>query len=175
MLAMLAGLSGRAAGDGPGVAELSRINEALRQWLALIETDRPYLAIDRQAGQVRLHHGRAILRQCPVLVDSLGERPELRSELRRRVRRYRPSAPWATKLSGPFDWENNLAEEAAPDGALYFDSGLLLYAAAVWEAAGSPALRLEAVDLRALYNACEPGTPLVVLPPVWDEETDHEQ
>lgn len=54
----------------PAAPHLPGINQALRAWLRLIETDRPYLVVDRAAGEVRLQHGRAVLRACPVLADS---------------------------------------------------------------------------------------------------------
>jgi hypothetical protein len=86
------------------------------------------------------------------------------------LRRYRPSDPWARVRAGPFDWEQNLAEEATDDSALYFSGGLLVYASAAWGRPRAPALAIEAGDLRALFNASAPGMELVVLPPGWDEE-----
>lgn len=151
--------------------ELVRINQALRQWLQLIEADRPYLVVDRQAGEVRLQHGQAVLRIAPVLADSLGLRPATRTTLQRHVRRYRPATSWSRLRPGPFDWESNLAEEATEKCALYFDSGLLIYAAAAWRNPRAPALKIEVDDLRALYNTAETGMPLVVLPRGWDKES----
>lgn len=155
-------------------AELVYINEALRQWLVLMEIDQAYLVVDRQAGEVRLQHGKAILRQCPVVVDSMGTRPDLTGTLQQRIRRYRPRSPWAQIERGAFDWENNLAEQATADCALYFDGGLLIYASPLWEGALIPSLRLEVEDLRALYNVGQRGLTLVVLPLSWDEELGDE-
>ena len=45
--------------------DLERTNEALRGWLEMMEADRPYLLLDGSAGQLRLQHGAAVLRQCP--------------------------------------------------------------------------------------------------------------
>jgi hypothetical protein len=157
-------------GDAGGEGEqLRRANRALRGWLELIEGDRLHLVVDRQAGQVRLQHGEAALRNCPVLVDSLGEWAEVRGELRQRIRRYRPSDPWVSRAAGPFDWEQNLAEEATDECGLCFSNGLLIYASAVWGGPRAPSLKIGSDDLRALYEACRPGTPLVVLPRGWKE------
>ena len=150
--------------------DLVRINQALREWLVLIEADRPYLVIDRAAGEVRLQHGPAVLRNCPVLVDSLGSQVEVRSELKNRIRRYRPSDPWARPSAGPFDWEQNLVEEATPDCALYFANQLLIYASPIWGQPRPPALQLEVADLQVLYNVAGGGVELLVLPPHWNEE-----
>lgn len=155
----------------PAVEELIRINQALRDWLRLMETDRRYLVVDRQAREARLQHGRAVLRSCPVRVDSLGDGEFAQAELRLHLRRYRPSDPWSPIASGPFDWEQVLAEQATDDCALYFSNQLLIYAADTWGQPRAPALRITADDLRALYEACAPGTPLVVLPFHWNEES----
>ena len=141
----------------------------MRTWLQLIETDRPYLVVDRQAGEVNLHHGRAILRQCPVLLDSLEKRRMGGGKIANRIRRYRPSDPWSTVASGPFDWEQNLVEEATADCALYFSNDLLIYASQIWGRPRSPALKLSIEDLQALYNVTANGGPLLVLPPGWNE------
>ena len=154
-------------------ADLAYTNEALRQWLALMENDRVYLVVDRQAGEVRLQHGKAVLRQCPIVGDFLGRRPDITGKLQQRVRRYRPRTPWAQIESGAFDWENNLAEEATDRCALFFDSGVLIYASAAWGQVRPPSLRLTIEDVRALYNAGAEGLDLVILPPAWDQEVRH--
>ena len=171
LAAGLLSLGSTGAEEKPGAGELLRINQALQQWLQLIEADRPYLAVDRQAGELRLLHGQAVLRNVPVLVDSLGLRPATRTSLQRLVRRYRPANSWSRPQPGPFDWESNLVEEATEKCALYFGSGLLIYAAAAWRNPRAPALGIAVDDLRALYNTAEIGMPLVLLPRGWDRES----
>jgi hypothetical protein len=163
---------GQVHGREPGLEDLARINQALQGWLRLIDADRLHLVVDRQEGEVRLQHGRAVLRACPVLADSLGPCPAVLAELHLRVRRYRPSDPWSEIAAGPFDWEQNLALQATDACALYFTNRMLIYASREWERPRSPALQVAAGDLRALYGACVPGVPLVVLPPRWNEEID---
>ena len=149
--------------------DLVHINQTLRAWLRLIDSDRPYLVVDRQANEVNLHHGRAILRRCPVLLDSLGKRRMGGGKIENRIRRYRPSDPWSAAALGPFDWEQNLAEEATADCALYFSNELLIYASQIWGRPRSPALKLSVEDLQALYNVTANGGPLLVLPLGWNE------
>ena len=160
-----------AAGENIDTGKIARINLALQQWLRLIEADRPYLLVDRSAGEVRLQHGQAVLRIAPVLVDSLGPRPATHAALQRHLRRYRPATSWSRLQHGPFDWESNLATQATEKCALYFDSGLLVYAAAAWRNPRSPSLKIDAGDLMAFYNTAETGMPLVVLPRGWDEDS----
>jgi len=155
-----------------GAEELAYLNQALRAWVELVEEDRLHLVVDRQAGEVRLQHGPAVLRNCPVRADSLGQRPTARAELRGRIRRYRPSDPWTPIAAGPFDWEQNLVEEATDECALYFSNELLIYASPAWGKPRAPSLLIHAEDLRALYSACTPGVPLVVLPNHWNEESE---
>ena len=52
--------------------DLAYVNAALRAWLQAIEADAPYLLADRGAGELRLMHGKALLRRVPLAVDSLG-------------------------------------------------------------------------------------------------------
>ena len=164
-------LSSPGMGDNGGeVEELRRVNQALRGWLELIEGDRLHLVVDRQAGEVRLQHGEAVLRNCPVVVDSLGERPEVGGELRQRIRRYRPSDPWTSRVVGPFDWEQNLVDEATDDCGLCFSNRLLIYASTAWGRVRAPAVKIGSDDLRALYESCAPGIPLIVLPRGWTKE-----
>ena len=153
-----------------GDQDLGRINRALGHWLELIDADYPYLLVDRQAGELRLQHGRAVLRVCPVVEDDLGAAPKLRTKVDLHLRRYRLSGPLAVRPVGVFDWEQNLVEQASPESALYCTSGLLLYGAAVWEPVAGPKLRLQVEDIQALYNACAASTPVVILPPQWKEE-----
>ena len=115
-------------------------------------------------------HGRALLRACPLVRDDLGEWPATSDTVRAHLRRYRSLDPWTEPAAGPFDWEHNLVEDAPDDGALFFASGLLVYAAEVWRRAGAPELVVDAVDLRALFNASAVGTRLVVLPADWQGE-----
>ena len=171
ILLLLILLIQQGAGAEPGERDLFRINQALREWLVLIEADQPYLVVDCQALEVRLEHGRAVLRQSAVRVDSLGARLAGRADLQSRIRRYRPSDPWALPRAGPFDWEQNLVQDGPGDGALYFTNGLLLYASEDWGRPRAPALKIDAGDLRALYNVAARGLPLVVLPPRWNEDS----
>ena len=150
-------------------ADLAYVNAALRAWLQAMEADAPYLLVDRGAGALRLMHGKALLRRAPLAADSLGARPPVQSSLEARLRRYRPSSPWRGLVPSPFDWEQNLVADAAVTSALYFASGLLIYARPAWHRPDAMDLQIGAADLRALYNACGPGTALVVLPANWRE------
>jgi len=161
-------------GETPDVEGLVRINRALRDWLTLTEENRPYLVFDREAGEIRLQHGRAVLRNCPVRIDSAGLRPESTIRLDQKLRRYRPSDPWSEIAVGPFDWEQNLVEEASADCALFFSNRMLIYASEVWGRSRPPALQIGVGDLRALYDACALGTELVILPHRWNEESGNE-
>ena len=143
------------------------VNAALRAWLQAIEEDVSYLLVDRGAAELRLMHGKALLRRAPLAADSLGARPPVQSSLEARLRRYRPSTPWRGLVPSPFDWEQNLVAEASATSALYFASGLLIYASPAWHRPSNMDLQIGAADLRALYNACGPGTALVVLPANW--------
>ena len=125
-------------------------NAALRAWLQQIDADAPYILVDRASGQVKLMHGRAVLRNCIVRRDDLGGIPAFSDTLMARLRRYRSLDPWSQPTPGPFDWEQGLVEEAPDDGALYFSSGILLYASDKWRERQGPALCVDAVDLRAL-------------------------
>ena len=149
--------------------DLAYINAALRAWLQAIEADAPYLLVDRGAGELRLMHGKALLRRVPLASDSLGTRPPVQSALEARLRRYRLSSPWRGLVFSPFDWEQNLVTDASATSALYFASGLLIYASPVWLRPSAMNLQIGVADLRALYNACSPGTPIVVLPANWRE------
>ncbi len=147
--------------------DLAYVNAALRAWLQAIEADAPYLLVDRGGDELRLMHGRALLRRVPLVADSLGAQPSVQSSLVARLRRYRPSNPWQSLVPSPFDWEQNLVADAAATSALYFASGLLIYASPAWHRPSALDLQIGVADLRALYNACGPGTTLVVLPADW--------
>ncbi len=152
--------------------ELPYINAALQAWLEAIEADTPYLLVDRGSATMQLMHGKAVLRSMPLVADSLGIRPSQHSRIQARLRRYRPSSPWSDPAFSPFDWEQNLVEEASTESALYFSSGFLVYASSVWSRIGARTLQLKVGDLRALYNTCALGTPMVVLPSTWREGRD---
>ena len=160
---------------GEAAGPLKRVNQALRIWLERMQEDRLYLLIDRQEKSVRLYHGEALLREGPLRVDALGEDPGAEADLVSRIRRYRPGDPWTSVLFGPFDWERNLVEEGTGRCALYFSSGVLIYASDVWEPVRPPAVKIREGDLRVLYEACAEGTPLVVLPAGWNEEERDER
>lgn len=161
--AFASGASAASAGD------LADVNAALRAWLQAIEADAPYLLVDRGAAELRLMHGKALLRRVPLVADSLGARPPKQFSLAARLRRYRPSSPWRGLAPSPFDWEQNLVVDAATTSALYFAGGLLIYASPAWRRRGARDLQIGTADLRALYNACRPGIALVVLPAAWRE------
>ena len=150
--------------------DLGRINEALREWLHLMEADRVYLLLDWSAGQLRVQHGAAVLRQCPVVSDSLGPGTPLRQRLTARVRRHRRADPFTSIESGPFDWEHYLVSEATDESALLFSEGLLMYAAEIWSPARRPSIQLRSEDLRALFDAAEDSVDLILLPPGWERE-----
>ena len=158
-----------ACGASAAAEDLAYVNAALRAWLQAIEADAPYLLVDRGAGELRLMHAKALLRRAPLAADALGPRPPVQSSIAARLRRYRPSGPWRGLVPSPFDWEQNLVVAAAATSALYFASGLLIYASPAWHRPGAMDLQIRAADLRALYNACGPGTRLVVLPANWSE------
>ena len=160
--------------------DLEAVNEALRQWLAAAETDRPYLLLDLEAGELRLQHGGALLRQCPLLEPPPGSLPGI-ARLEQRLRPFRHVPVDAGP--GPFDWEAHLGADGHGGCALYFGGGLLVYADGRWLDGPVDGLRLGAEDVRALFNALEPGAPMVVLPASWrrwegagetDGETDGE-
>ena len=150
--------------------DLEATNEALRGWLQLMKADRPYLLLDGSAGQLRLQHGAAVLRPCPVISDSLDAGTAPRQRLTARLRRHRRAAPHTGIAAGPFDWEHYLAAEATEEAALLFSEGLLLYADEVWRPVRPPFLRLRTEDLRALYDAAADRLELILLPPGWERQ-----
>ena len=158
--------------DSTSVADLETVNEALRQWIRLMDADRPYLVYDRQAGQITLYHGAAELRRCPVFEDSSGAGTPVQGDVVGRLRRYRPAHPYSRPDPGPFGWEQVLAEEASDDSALYFSNQLLVYASDAWGDPRAPSIRINGADLRALYHAAAVETPLVLLPRGWDRKAD---
>lgn len=184
LAALAAGLEGVAAPEereavgyqprqGAGVAEaaeidrLSRANAALEKLIEALDSDRPFLMLDRGRGRLTLRHGEALLRDCRVVSDSLGLRPSAKQSLSRHIRRYRRGGPYTEPTPGPFDWEQYLAAAATPDGAMYFDGGLLVYASEAWGAPRAPSLRVSVGDLRALSDALPTGAALVVMPADW--------
>lgn len=156
-----------AAEDDRGLAH---INAALQAWLRAIEADVPYLLVDRGAAELRLMHGGAVLRRMTIVADSLGVTPPVRVEVIQRLRRFRPSDPWRSLAPSPFDWEQNLVEDASSQSALYCTGGLLVYSSPVWRRSGAPSLQLQTGDMRAMYNAAKPGLAFVVLPRGWGVE-----
>ena len=169
MVWILGLLAAVAAGADTDLQTLRHRNESLRVWLQLARSDSTYLIVDRQAGELRLSHGRAVLRRCPIVTDNLGQRPPMSLRLAAHLRSYRASNPWEVPIAGPFDWEHNLVEEATPRSAIYFDKGLVVYAAPQWRRPSGLGLELGEKDLRALFNSCADGTPMVVLPVGWKE------
>ncbi len=148
-------------------AGLKRINAALKVWLQAIETESPYLLLDREEGVLHLQQGRAVLRTCPTLRDSAGRAPPVRQLLSRHLRRYRRSHPYSPPQPGPFDWEYYLVGEATVECAIAFSDGLLLHASDLWRETKAPFVEIEPDDARALYNALKPDTPLIILPAGW--------
>ena len=151
-------------------AELAHINAALQVWLQAIEADAPYLLMDRGAAELRLMHGGAVLRRMTVVADSLGVQPPMRLEVIKYLRRFRPSDPWRSIALSPFDWEQNLVDDASAQSALYCTAGVLIYASPVWWRSGAVALQLKSEDLRAMCNVAKTGLVLIVLPRGWRAE-----
>jgi hypothetical protein len=145
-------------------------NEALRAWLEQVDADVPYLLVDRAAREVRLMHGPAVLRTCVLRGETLGSRPDPRATVSARLRRYRVLNPWGKPQVGPFDWEERLVYSAPDNGALFFGNGLLLCADDVWQTEEAAVLVVSTEDLRALFNACSDGMPLVILPEDWQRD-----
>lgn len=158
--------------SGP-TGELEPINEVLRRWIRVIDAGRPHLVFDGSMREVRLQHGAAVLRQCPVLSSALGAAVTDAipyQTLSARLRRYRRADPFHEVEAGPFDWEHYLVSEATDVAGLLFSEGLLLYAADVWEPLRPPSIRLRPTDLRALYDALADSVEIVVLPAGWEEQ-----
>jgi hypothetical protein len=137
--------------------------------LRLIDADRPYVVVDGSAGEVRLQHGAAVLRQCPVVGDSLSSTAQTAQKLTALLRRYRRTDPFHEVEPGPFDWEHYLVTQATDEAAMLFSGGLLLFASEAWEPARPPAIRLHTADLRALHDAAADSMDLVLLPAGWEE------
>lgn len=135
-----------------------------------MEADQVYLLLDGSAGHLRIHHGPAVLRQCPVVSDSLGADTPARQRLTARLRRHRRADPFASIEPGPFDWEHYLVEEATAEAGLLFSEGLLLYASEIWSPARPPSIRLRREDLRALFDAAADSVDLILLPSGWERE-----
>lgn len=146
-----------------------QINQALRSVLRLIDSGDSFLTYDREAGELRLHQDRALLRTCPAARDDLGEVDFAEDRLTLHIRDYRLSHAYAPVLSSPFDWEQYLVADANESCALYFATGLLIHASSERGHPRPPSLRIEEpADLRALYNTFPEGAALVILPPGWD-------
>ena len=143
---------------------LEAVNEALRQWLTAAEADQPYLLLDLEAAELRLQHGGALLRRCPLLGPPPAELPPT-ARLEQRLRPFRHTPVHAGP--GPFDWEAHLSADGHGRCALYFGGGLTVYADESWQDGAVTGLRIGAEDIRALYNALDRGASLVVLPASW--------
>ena len=169
LLVVPAGANPVGAERAPVPSELSLINQALRSWLAAVESDVPFAVIDLQARELRLYHGRALLRACSIIADSIAVavEEEVSQELVSRARRYTRSDPFAQRRPGPFDWEYYLVEAATDDCALYFSAGLLVFASDAWGVPRPPYARLSEPDLWAVHDALSLGTELIVLPVGW--------
>ncbi len=147
-------------------AQLARTNDAIEAWIEHIDSDRPFLLLNIGAGQMRLHHGAALLRHFPVVAARIDSHSEVHQRLQARLRRY-GAVPFQSITAGPFDWEQYLVREADDECALSFDGGLLLHADSVWSSSTS-AVRLTPTDLRALYDAVADSVELVLLPAGWN-------
>ena len=86
------------------------------------------------------------------------------------LRRLRSASPYVSPSVGPFDWEERLVYSAPDNGALFFGNGLLLCADDVWQTEEAAVLVVSTEDLRALFNACSDGMPLVILPEDWQRD-----
>jgi hypothetical protein len=152
-------------------ADVARINDALEAWIHQIDSDRPFLLLDVEAGELRLQHGAALLRACAIVSTEMDSQVAVQQQLQGRLRRY-GAIPFVSLGAGPFDWEQYLVQEADDDCALQFDGGLLLYADPAWEPSPAPTLRLASADLRALFDAVADSIELVVLPTGWNALAD---
>ena len=151
-----------------------QINAALRSVLRQIDSGNSFLTYDREAGQLRLHQDRALLRACPVVFEEIGEIHPVEDRLTLHVRHYRLSHAYAPLPSSPFDWEQYLVAGADEFCALHFATGLLIHASSERGNPRPPSLRIGPADLRALYNTLPDGAALVILPPGWDSlPSDH--
>ena len=148
-------------------SDYSYVNRNLRRWLCVIAADRPYVLIDRQIGEVRLMQRKAVLRAMPILDSSMGGQPASPSAVDSHLRRYRPTLYPGAIQTFAFDWEDNLATMANDRCALLFEHGLLLFAHREWGKPRPPWVRIGVRDLVALYDAVEPGVPLIILPQNW--------
>jgi hypothetical protein len=148
-------------------ADVAQINDALEAWIHQIDSDRPYLLLDVAAGELRLQHGAALLRACPIVSAEIDSLVVVQQQLQARLRRY-GAMPFVSVVAGPFDWEQYLVQEADDDCALRFDGGLVLYADVAWESTPAPTLRLLPADLRALFDAVSDSIGLVLLPAGWN-------
>jgi hypothetical protein len=161
---------GEKSADHPGAfQDIQRLNGALRVWLDNAQADQLFISVDYDDHQARLRLGTAVLRECAIQSSGSVWPDSLTGVLGQHLRRYRPATPWSQCAASPYDWEDVLVHAAAADCALYFDNGLVVCADTVWNSAAAPRLRLLPRDLRALFEACPPGTPVVILPPGWKE------
>ncbi len=151
-----------------------QINAALRSVLRQIDSGNSFLTYDREAGQLRLHQDRALLRVCSIALDEIGEVDSVEDRLTLHVRHYRLSHAYAPLPSSPFDWEQYLVSDADEFCALHFATGLLIHASSKRGNPRPPSLRIGPADLRALYNTLSDGAALVILPPGWESlPSDH--
>lgn len=157
-----------AAGADAADVDMARMNDAIEAWIAHIDSDRPFLLLDIGAGELRLYHGAALLRRCPLVAAVVDSNRAVSQRLRGRIRRY-GAEPFQPTSAGPFDWEQYLAQEGDDECALWFDGGLLVYAHEVWLPAASPAVRLALEDLRALFDTVADSVGLVLLPAGWKD------
>jgi hypothetical protein len=148
-----------AAGD------LARKNDAIEAWIAHIDSDQPFLLLDVSAGELRLQHGSALLRTCKLEALQINDAVSVTQRLQSHVRRY-SAEPFQSITTGPFDWEQYLVQEANDNGLLQFTGGLLVHADPLLSY--PRAARIAATDLRALFDAVNDSTGLVLLPIGWD-------
>ena len=157
------------AAEPTGVDSQRRVNAALHTLLRAIDADELFAVVDLEHRELRLHHGRALLRTCPIESLTVPVETAALQSLTQRPRRYTRSDPYAQRGPGALDWEHYLVAAATEDCALYFSGGLLIYASQAWASPRPPQVRLTTNDLRAVYDALAPDTDLVLLPPGWDD------
>ena len=148
-------------------ASIARSNKALKAWIDYAERDDRFLLYDQETKILSLRHGKAVLRRCLVKYDRIDEMFRVKTFLLHHLRRFRPLKSFVDIDLGPYDWEERLVRSAPVDGALYFESGLILSHSSFWVQPGSSSVLLSLVDFRALFNSCVLGLPLVILPVNW--------
>jgi hypothetical protein len=142
-------------------------NKALKAWIEYAERDDRFLLYDQEAKILSLRHGKAILRRCLVVSDTISDIFWVKTFFLHHLRRFRPLKFSVNFDLGPYDWEERLVRSAPPDGAMYFENGLILSHSPYWAKSGASTVLLSLVDFRALFDSYVVGMPLIILPVNW--------